>query len=96
MLPHLGAGVGQGFEDVYTICRLLGYAGTTKATLDVSVLFSVNTITKMNKYVRPLFLYTMSSVPLVPILFCKEASKWAMFMTILVREGSLAKKSENA
>ncbi|KJA28656.1 hypothetical protein HYPSUDRAFT_129090 [Hypholoma sublateritium FD-334 SS-4] len=37
MLPHLGAGVGQGFEDVYTICCLLGHAGTTKATLDTAL-----------------------------------------------------------
>jgi len=35
MLPHLGAGVGQGLEDVYTICRLLSHPTTTKSNLDV-------------------------------------------------------------
>ncbi|KAF8167757.1 salicylate hydroxylase [Crassisporium funariophilum] len=33
MLPHLGAGVGQGFEDVYTLCRLLTHPRTNKSTL---------------------------------------------------------------
>lgn len=36
MLPHLGAGVGQGFEDVYTLCRLLAHPRTNKSSLDVS------------------------------------------------------------
>lgn len=35
MVPHLGAGVGQGFEDVYTLCRLLGHPDTKKSNLDV-------------------------------------------------------------
>ncbi|KAF8913251.1 FAD/NAD(P)-binding domain-containing protein [Gymnopilus junonius] len=34
MTPHLGAGVGQGFEDVYTLCRLLGHSVTQKSNLD--------------------------------------------------------------
>ncbi|KAF9486322.1 salicylate hydroxylase [Pholiota conissans] len=37
MLPHLGAGVGQGFEDVYTLCRLLSHPGTNKSTLDAAI-----------------------------------------------------------
>lgn len=35
MLPHLGAGVGQGFEDVYVLCRLLGHPGTKLSNLNV-------------------------------------------------------------
>ena len=35
MLPHLGAGAGQGIEDVYTLCRLLSHPTTTKSNLDV-------------------------------------------------------------
>ena len=35
MLPHLGAGAGQGFEDVYALWRLLGHPTTTKSNLDV-------------------------------------------------------------
>ena len=35
MLPHIGAGAGQGLEDVYTLCRLLGHPTTTKSNLDV-------------------------------------------------------------
>ena len=35
MLPHLGAGAGQGIEDVYALCRLLSHPTTTKANLDV-------------------------------------------------------------
>ena len=35
MLPHLGAGVGQGLEDVYTLFRLLSHPTTTKSNLDV-------------------------------------------------------------
>lgn len=38
MLPHLGAGAGQGFEDVYTLCRLLAHPGTNKSSLDVGIL----------------------------------------------------------
>jgi salicylate hydroxylase len=38
MLPHLGAGAGQGFEDVYTLCRLLTHPGTNKSNLDVGIL----------------------------------------------------------
>lgn len=36
MLPHLGSGVGQGFEDVYTLCSLLGDNRTRKCHLDVN------------------------------------------------------------
>jgi len=36
MLPHLGAGVGQGFEDVYTLYRLLAHPKTRLANLEVS------------------------------------------------------------
>ncbi|KAJ3502824.1 hypothetical protein NLJ89_g8712 [Agrocybe chaxingu] len=34
MLPHLGAGVGQGFEDVYTLYRLLTHPATKKSNLE--------------------------------------------------------------
>ncbi|KAF9255697.1 salicylate hydroxylase, partial [Marasmius fiardii PR-910] len=34
MLPHLGAGVGQGFEDVYTLTKLLTHPLTNKSNLD--------------------------------------------------------------
>ena len=37
MLPHLGAGAGQGIEDVYALCRLLSHPTTTKSNLDVLV-----------------------------------------------------------
>lgn len=37
MVPHLGAGVGQGFEDTYTLCRLLGHPNVQKANLDVCI-----------------------------------------------------------
>ena len=35
MPPHLAAGAGQGFEDVYMLCQLLGHPTTTKSNLDV-------------------------------------------------------------
>ncbi|RDB28544.1 Salicylate hydroxylase [Hypsizygus marmoreus] len=35
MLPHLAAGVGQGFEDVFVLCKLLGHPQTNAANLDV-------------------------------------------------------------
>ena len=35
MLPHLGAGAGQGIEDAYALCRLLSHPTTTKSNLDV-------------------------------------------------------------
>ncbi|KAH0585226.1 hypothetical protein H2248_008475 [Termitomyces sp. 'cryptogamus'] len=34
MLPHLGAGAGQGMEDVYALCSLLGDARAQKCHLD--------------------------------------------------------------
>ncbi|ESK92133.1 salicylate hydroxylase [Moniliophthora roreri MCA 2997] len=34
MLPHLGAGVGQGFEDVYTLIELLKHPQTNKSNMD--------------------------------------------------------------
>lgn len=37
MRPHLGAGAGQGFEDVYALVRLLECVVTTDITLDVSL-----------------------------------------------------------
>jgi salicylate hydroxylase len=37
MLPHLGAGVGQGFEDVFALCALLGDARTRAHNLDVNL-----------------------------------------------------------
>ncbi|KAG6811861.1 hypothetical protein H0H92_005532 [Tricholoma furcatifolium] len=37
MLPHLGAGVGQGFEDVYVLCRLLGDVRSRKRDLDAAL-----------------------------------------------------------
>lgn len=35
MQPHLGAGVGQGFEDVYVLCRLLSHPGTRLSNLGI-------------------------------------------------------------
>ena len=35
MLPHMGAGAGQGLEDAYLLCRLLSHPKTTTANLDV-------------------------------------------------------------
>lgn len=37
MQPHLGSGVGQGFEDIYVLCRLLCHPGTRRSNLDVSL-----------------------------------------------------------
>ncbi|KAJ7771617.1 FAD/NAD-P-binding domain-containing protein [Mycena metata] len=34
MAPHLGAGVGQGFEDVYVLCELLGHPSTNLSNLE--------------------------------------------------------------
>lgn len=42
MVPYLGAGVGQGFEDVYVLCRLLTHPKATKDNLNVSILLSVD------------------------------------------------------
>ncbi|EKM83971.1 hypothetical protein AGABI1DRAFT_51593 [Agaricus bisporus var. burnettii JB137-S8] len=36
MQPHLGAGVGQGFEDVYVLFRLLAHPSTQRSNLDAS------------------------------------------------------------
>jgi len=35
MTTHLAAGVGQGFEDVHVLCRLLTLPETRKSNLDV-------------------------------------------------------------
>lgn len=35
MVPYLGAGVGQGFEDTYALCRILAHPKVTKDTLNV-------------------------------------------------------------
>ncbi|ESK92132.1 salicylate hydroxylase [Moniliophthora roreri MCA 2997] len=40
MLPHLGAGVGQGFEDVFTLTEFLKHPQTNKSNIDVSIQFS--------------------------------------------------------
>ncbi|KAJ6606427.1 hypothetical protein DFH09DRAFT_1256858 [Mycena vulgaris] len=40
MAPHLGSGVGQGFEDVFVLCELLGHPSTHLANLDASTLSS--------------------------------------------------------
>lgn len=37
MLPHLGAGAGQGIEDAYLLGKLLGHPQTTLENVDVSV-----------------------------------------------------------
>ncbi|KAH9486379.1 Salicylate hydroxylase [Psilocybe cubensis] len=34
MVPHLGAGAGQGFEDTYALCRLLAHPTVHKANLE--------------------------------------------------------------
>ncbi|KAI3622631.1 salicylate hydroxylase [Moniliophthora roreri] len=36
MLPHLGAGAGQGIEDVFTLTQLLTHPQTNKSNIDVS------------------------------------------------------------
>ncbi|KAK7035754.1 salicylate hydroxylase [Favolaschia claudopus] len=43
MPPHLGSGVGQGFEDVYLLCELLGPSSTKLSNLE-SVLKAYDTI----------------------------------------------------
>ncbi|KAH9479528.1 Salicylate hydroxylase [Psilocybe cubensis] len=37
MVPHLGAGVGQGFEDTYALCRLLGHPNVRKANIETAL-----------------------------------------------------------
>ncbi|KJA25002.1 hypothetical protein HYPSUDRAFT_38372 [Hypholoma sublateritium FD-334 SS-4] len=37
MVPYLGAGVGQGFEDVYVLCRLLAHPKITKDNLNATL-----------------------------------------------------------
>ncbi|KAF9469670.1 FAD/NAD(P)-binding domain-containing protein [Collybia nuda] len=37
MAPHLGSGVGQGFEDVFVLCALLGHPNTRKANLEAAI-----------------------------------------------------------
>jgi len=34
MAPHLGSGVGQGFEDVFVLCELLGHPSTNLSNLE--------------------------------------------------------------
>ncbi|KAJ7789406.1 salicylate hydroxylase [Mycena olivaceomarginata] len=34
MTPHLGSGVGQGFEDVFVLCELLGHSSTNLSNLE--------------------------------------------------------------
>ncbi|KAF8191424.1 FAD/NAD(P)-binding domain-containing protein [Mycena galopus ATCC 62051] len=34
MAPHLGSGVGQGFEDVFVLCKLLGHPATNLSNLE--------------------------------------------------------------
>ncbi|KAF7294726.1 Salicylate hydroxylase [Mycena indigotica] len=34
MVPHLGSGAGQGFEDVYVLCQLLGHPATNISNLE--------------------------------------------------------------
>ncbi|RDB28546.1 Salicylate hydroxylase [Hypsizygus marmoreus] len=43
MVPHLGAGVGQGFEDTLALCKLLSHRQTRRENLDV-VLDAYNAI----------------------------------------------------
>ncbi|KAI3622555.1 salicylate hydroxylase [Moniliophthora roreri] len=43
MLPHLGAGAGQGIEDVFTLTQLLAHPQTNKCNID-RVLHSYNTV----------------------------------------------------
>ncbi len=37
MPPHLGAGVGQGFEDVFLLCELLKNDKVTKSNVEVGI-----------------------------------------------------------
>ena len=41
MLPHLGAGAGQGIEDAYLLGKLLGHPQTTLANVEVCIFFLV-------------------------------------------------------
>ncbi|KAF7353667.1 Salicylate hydroxylase [Mycena venus] len=43
MTPHLGSGVGQGFEDVFLLCELLGHPSTNLSNLE-AVLKAYDTI----------------------------------------------------
>lgn len=38
MLPHLGAGAGQGLEDAVVLVKLLGHPQVSKANVEVSCL----------------------------------------------------------
>lgn len=40
MLPHLGAGAGQGFEDAYLVGKLLGDPQTTLSNVEVGIYHS--------------------------------------------------------
>lgn len=42
MLPHLGAGAGQGFEDVFVLVQLLTHPRTEKSNLSVRRIFQVH------------------------------------------------------
>ena len=35
MLPHMGAGAGQGIEDAYLLCKLLSHPETTTQNVEV-------------------------------------------------------------
>ena len=41
MLPHLGAGAGQGVEDAYVLARLLSHPETRVGNLEVHILIRV-------------------------------------------------------
>ncbi len=63
MVPYLGAGVGQGFEDTYALCRILAHPKVTKDSLNVRNL-SLISFTSINLffYRRHLFCMTISGV----------------------------------
>jgi len=42
MLPHLGAGVGQGFEDVLVLCRLLSDPETNASNIAVACILYIH------------------------------------------------------
>lgn len=53
MLPHLGAGVGQGLEDVHLLSKLLTHPGTTRAKLqDVLQAYDIIRVPRANSVLQ--------------------------------------------
>ena len=63
MVPYLGAGVGQGFEDTYALCRILAHPKVTKDSLNVRNLIIISFINaNLFLYRWHLFCTTISGV----------------------------------